>query len=374
MAPQPGLANPSAPQKAPIQAAWIALNYNVVRCPRAALVRWHADMVTTATHERGEALTTNPPRLPPTVLPMRRGALAVCALFVATTTGASAEVIRPIGELVAEETAVVTKESGGSLTISDGTYTWFSGDRIDNRSGPSRLALDNGTSFGFQDATEATISVNDEITVVEIHRGAVVYASPDEHEVQIVSGEAFLTNRVTNPPVCILGPVGSAGEVTLMADGDSRVDVLAGTLFARIDAPDPSSDTPHDWYPLGQASTYTVQGRSKLLIDDGAFSSDASNASDASGDDDSGPVPLLACVLPGGPPGVGTASTAGAPSPRTGRDVFALADNRTPPARDEPDDGDVLIDQFIIAETIDDTPVVAFPDEAEPTTEDPVSP
>ncbi len=299
---------------------------------------------------------------------MCRGALALCVLFVATTTGVSAEVIRPIGELVAEETAVITKESGGSVTISDGTYTWFSGDRIDNRSGPSRLALDNGISFGFQDATEATISVNDEVTVIEIHRGAVVYASPDEHEVQILSGEAVLTNRVTNPPVCILGPVGSAGEVMLMADGDSRVDVLAGTLFARMDAQDPAADAPHDWYPLGQASIYTVQGRSKLLVNDGAF------ASEASDDDDSGPVPLLACVLPGGPPGVGTASTAGAPSPRASRNVFALADNGTPSPPDEPTDEEVLINEFIIAETIDDTPVVAFPDEEEPTTEDPVSP
>lgn len=265
----------------------------------------------------------------------------------------SAEVAWPVGELDVQGTAIVSKESGGSVTVSNGTYTWFSGDRVENRSGQSLLILDNGTSFGFGESTKATVSINGTATVVEMHQGSVLYTSEDSQEVQFLSGGVFLSNRLDNAPTCVLGPVGSVGLIQLEDSGVSRVEVLEGVLYTPIT----SSENKTQWYDLTPQSVYAVNANAIRFIED----------SEASSDNDAALVPLAVCALPDGTAGVGTAAA----SVGTSQAVSASAATASGSVFTS---GQVVLGGFALAVTAGSTYVVVFRDEKEEVTEPPVSP
>ncbi len=289
--------------------------------------------------------------------------LALCAICFCLGSVVSAEVAWPIGELDVQGVAVVTKESGGSVRVSNGTYTWFSGDRVENRSGQSLLILDNGTSFGFGENTQATVSLSEDATVVDIHQGSVLYTSEDDQEIQFLSGDAYLSNRLSNPPECVLGPVGSVGLIQLQDNGDSRVEVLEGVLYALIKT-ETTQSPEGDWYELAPESVYAVNGRSVV------FSQDSEGSTDS---DDSAPSPLMVCALPDGTPGVGTAVTAGAIS-MGGTTSSAVATSAAATGTGVLAGGQAVVGGFVLAVTAGSTYVVGFRDDEEEVTEPPVSP
>lgn len=156
-------------------------------------------------------------------------ALGAMGLTAASAAG-------PLGELeVRGQVRVGQQADDAVVTVSDTTYGWFSGDRIDTRSGHAVLSLDEGGSFGFGQKTAATLSSDGGRISVNLESGVMLYAiEGDATELAVASGDySFTTRSGEAEPVAVAAdaPV-SSGMIEVLEDGEVRVSVHAGVMTA----------------------------------------------------------------------------------------------------------------------------------------------
>ncbi len=115
--------------------------------------------------------------------------ISVCGLiFVAPAQGQA-----PIGELEVRGSVSVGQPDGvGMVRINNTSYTWFSGDRIEVRSGSAILTLDGGQSFGFLEGTQGSLRVEDERIIIDLDDGMLLYAIEGEEAELVVNKERFI--------------------------------------------------------------------------------------------------------------------------------------------------------------------------------------
>ena len=283
----------------------------------------------------------------------------VAGLFLGSASLVSAEVAWPVGELDVQGTAIITKASGGSVTVTNGTYTWFPGDRVENRAGQSLLILDNGTSFGFGESTIATVVTGETGTTVEITQGSVLFTATTDDVVEITDGQTLLSTELNNPPVCTLGPVASVGLVQVTDDGTNQgssleVDMLEGALLTPIT----SATGEDEWYALNAGDSYYASGDS---VRSGESEADSQLM-----------IPLAICALADGTQGTGTAAVASVTQATAPSEAMVTSGTTT--AATTASSAKLVVGGFAIAVTAASTYVVAFDDDDEPVTEPPVSP
>ena len=151
----------------------------------------------------------------------RWGHCFVAAVLLLMTLMVSAQSAWPIGEVQIQGTATITKASGGTVTITDGSYTWFPGDTISNGSGQSLLVLDDGTTLGLGEGASATISVTESGTsVVEMYQGSVLYTTTPDAEVQ------FVINDVVMTTASAADSSGAVGLIQVGDDGTHRAELF----------------------------------------------------------------------------------------------------------------------------------------------------
>ena len=142
----------------------------------------------------------------------------------------------PLGELEVRGSVQVGQQAdNGTVAVRDTTYGWFSGDRIDTRSGHALLNLDDGGSFGFGENTMASLSAENGRISVELESGVMLYAIVgDAAELAVASGDySFNTRSGEARPVAVASdaPV-SAGMIEVLEDGEVRVTVHEGLMMA----------------------------------------------------------------------------------------------------------------------------------------------
>lgn len=285
----------------------------------------------------------------------------VAGVLIGSASLVNAEVAWPVGELDVQGTAIITKASGGSVTITNGTYTWFSGDQVENRSGQSLLILDNGASFGFGESTTATVVVAEDSTSVDLTQGSVLYTTTADNIIDITSGETSLSTQLTNPPVCTLGPVASVGLVQLDEGGVTEVQILEGAIFYPIT----SASGEEEWFALTAEASYLVSESGVVEItESGSRSSDGQTI-----------LPLTICALADGTRGTGTAAVGSVTqSTSTTTEALATTTTSTTATTAGTTSAKWVVGGFALAVTAASTYVVAFDDDEEPVTEPPVSP
>lgn len=135
----------------------------------------------------------------------------------------------PIGEVQVQGTATITKASGGTVTITNGSYTWFPGDTITNGSGQSLLVMDDGTTLGLGEGAVATVSVAESGTsVVTMQQGSVLYTTTPQASVQ------FVINGVVMTTASAADSSGAVGLIQVGDDGTHRAELVEGNLLADI--------------------------------------------------------------------------------------------------------------------------------------------
>jgi hypothetical protein len=280
-------------------------------------------------------------RLPTSRLPISKkanrptwlwGHCFVAAVLLLMTLMVSAQSAWPIGEVQIQGTATITKASGGTVTITDGSYTWFPGDTISNGSGQSLLVLDDGTTLGLGEGASATVSVTESGTsVVEMHQGSVLYTTTPDAEVQ------FVINDVVMRTASAADGSGAVGLIQVGDDGTHRAELVEGNLLADI----------------------VVSERPTVIEMD---SPDVCYVTSESVDCDDGAGALLA--------GGNEAGTAAPIAPSEG----GVVNGTTSVATTTSVSTSTLLGGFSLAVTTASTFVVAFDDAETPVTEPPVSP
>ena len=148
------------------------------------------------------------------------------ALFV---TLAQAQV--PIGELEVRGTVQIGQPDGtGMMRISNTTYSWFSGDRIEVQTGTAILTLDDDHSFGFPVGSDAVLSVDEDKILAELNAGMLLYAiEGEEVELQITSDDFLHVARPAEALEPCLG-LNATGLVHSATNMENRVFVQTGEL------------------------------------------------------------------------------------------------------------------------------------------------
>lgn len=271
--------------------------------------------------------------------------LALAASLFVVTSAVTADVVWPVGKLDVQGTAVVTKASGGTVTINNSTYTWFSGDQVTNRSGQSLLILDNGASFGLGEQAQASVSVTDELTSIDINQGSVLFTTEANQPVELQYQGLRLVTRADNLPNDAATAAASVGLIQpVETDAPSsavQVEMLEGTLFT---APITAAGTP-EWYALSPGSEYQVTP-SSVRFADGTAGGET-------------PQPMSADTL---------AARDAAPNQAASSSVTSSIGTAATMAEK------ILLGGFAVAVTASSTFVVAFEEDDEPVTEPPVSP
>ena len=263
------------------------------------------------------------------MLHRRVGFAAVVASLLWAFSLVSAQSAWPIGEVQIQGTATITKASGGTVTVSNGSYTWFPGDQIVNGSGQSLLVLDNGVTLGLGEGAIATVSVTEAgLTTVEMTQGSVLYTTTPESDVQFTAGEVVMTT--SSAP----SSGGAVGLIQMDMDGSSKVEVVDGKLLATMDTAE------------GAQLVEMTAGDSYLVSADGIVLNTISPDAIASEGLATGTNPVATSAGEASGTSVGTTS------------------NST----------STLLGGFSLAVTAASTYVIAFDDDEAPVTEPPVSP
>lgn len=263
------------------------------------------------------------------MLHRRVGFAAVVASLLWAFSLVSAQSAWPIGEVQIQGTATITKASGGTVTVSNGSYTWFPGDQIVNGSGQSLLVLDNGVTLGLGEGAIATVSVTEAgLTTVEMTQGSVLYTTTPESDVQFTAGEVVMTT--SSAP----SSGGAVGLIQMDMDGSSKVEVVDGKLLATMDTAE------------GAQLVEMTAGDSYLVSADGIVPNTISPDAIASEGLATGTNPVATSAGEASGASVGTTS------------------NST----------STLLGGFSLAVTAASTYVIAFDDDEAPVTEPPVSP
>lgn len=142
----------------------------------------------------------------------------------------------PVGELETRGHVQVAQQGGdNAVRVSDTTYGWFSGDRVDTRSGQALLSLENGASLGFGQGSAASVSVEDGAVVASLESGVMLYALEDDQlELRVESGDYRFSTRSgdAQPMQVASGPRGVAGMIEVLDSGQVKVSVHDGVLAA----------------------------------------------------------------------------------------------------------------------------------------------
>ena len=267
------------------------------------------------------------------MLHRRVGFAAVVASLLWAFSLVSAQSAWPIGEVQIQGTATITKASGGTVTVSNGSYTWFPGDQIVNGSGQSLLVLDNGVTLGLGEGAIATVSVTEAgLTTVEMTQGSVLYTTTPESNVQFISGDVVLTTASAQDSP------GAVGLIQIGDDGVQRVEVVEGDMLATLGA-------------LERVTVVEMNaGDICLVSSDLVDCEDDAGALLASGNEASTNSSALSEAGPGTTATTATTATTSTLSTST------------------------LLGGFSLAVTAASTYVIAFDDDEAPVTEPPVSP
>src|SRR6056297_1057860 len=88
----------------------------------------------------------------------------------------------PIGLIETEgEYVIRAAESDGWARFQQSENTFYSGETVTARRGPSVLNLQGGGGLGFTEGTEASVSVRESGEIdVELHNGSMLYAFPGD--------------------------------------------------------------------------------------------------------------------------------------------------------------------------------------------------
>lgn len=161
----------------------------------------------------------------------------IVALAIGVMGATAAMAAGPIGELdVRGNVQIGQQGNDGTVTVHETTYGWFSGDRINTRSGHAVLNLDEaGASFGFGKNTEARLSSDGGRISVELESGVILYAvEGDAAELSVASGEyRFSTTSSEARPMQVASELPmSAGMIEVLEDGEVRVTVREGVMMA----------------------------------------------------------------------------------------------------------------------------------------------
>jgi hypothetical protein len=165
--------------------------------------------------------------------------MSTAALFSALAlAGASSLVLaaQPIGELdIRGQVRVSQADVDGAVALSDTTYGWFSGDRIDTRSGHALLNLDNNASFGFGENTRASIAQVDGELRVSLESGVVLYAVDNGQFKLVVDSGDYSFQSQSGEARAIQVSADSDWSIGLVehdAEGQVRVSVREGFMHA----------------------------------------------------------------------------------------------------------------------------------------------
>lgn len=141
----------------------------------------------------------------------------------------------PMGSLESEGSFEIRAAGEARFVrISQPDYTWFSGDSIRVRSGVAVLNLRNGGGIGFEQASSATVSIDDDGRLsADLLGGRILYALPDASRGLHMQVGAFSLST-TAPGVQRLNVSsgdGFVGTVERLGDGNVKVAVRSGALY-----------------------------------------------------------------------------------------------------------------------------------------------
>jgi hypothetical protein len=141
----------------------------------------------------------------------------------------------PIGSLESEGPFEIRAAGEARFVrISQPDYTWFSGDSIRTRAGLAVLNLHQGGGIGFEQASSATVSIDDHGRLsAELLGGKVLYALPDASRGLRLQVGAFSLSTATPGAqrLNVSSGDGFVGTVERLGDGNVKVAVRSGALY-----------------------------------------------------------------------------------------------------------------------------------------------
>lgn len=152
-------------------------------------------------------------------------------LICGFTLAAAALGQAPIGELEVRGSVAVGQPDGvGMVRINNTSYTWFSGDRIEVRSGSAILTLDGGQSFGFLEGTQGSLRIEDERIIVDLDDGMLLYAIEGEEAELVVNKERFINLAAPSEQLEPCLGLNAVGLVHARNDDEIDIIVQSGIL------------------------------------------------------------------------------------------------------------------------------------------------
>lgn len=161
----------------------------------------------------------------------RPAALWACVACLLLHAISAAHAEAPIGELEVRGTVQLGQANAdGALRISNTTYSWYSGDRIEVRTGTAILTLEEGHSFGFPVGSDASLNIEEDRILVELNAGMLLYAIEGKDvELQITSDDFLHIARPANELQPCFG-LNATGLVHSATNLENRVFVQTGEL------------------------------------------------------------------------------------------------------------------------------------------------
>jgi len=140
----------------------------------------------------------------------------------------------PVGNLEVQGSARIAEgASERAMTISDTSYSWFSGDRIQTTRGHAILYLNDGNSFGFLEGTDATLSVDNGTVTVTLQSGGLVYAIEGGDRELVVNTDGFTYQAEPDSDLVPCLGLNATGLFEIMGSQRNRVTVQSGRVEGR---------------------------------------------------------------------------------------------------------------------------------------------
>ena len=144
----------------------------------------------------------------------------------------------PLGELTVRGNAQITSSaSQEAVQIRNDSIRWSSGDTLELRGDSSQavLALDDGSTFGFDVGTQASLARNDQgVLQVELVAGAFLYSIDADQPLVVTSGDyVFRTMGDEARAIQVSNEADVAlGLIQITREGQLHVSVSQGVLLA----------------------------------------------------------------------------------------------------------------------------------------------
>ena len=141
----------------------------------------------------------------------------------------------PIGLIETEgEYAIRAADGDRTARFRQSENTFYSGETVIARRGPSILNLKSGGGLGFTEGTEASVSIRaDGEVIAVVESGSILYAFPDDsQEFMFQVGNFSVRGHSTEPQSVQVSRDGErVGTVSMLEGGNIEAQVRTGSLF-----------------------------------------------------------------------------------------------------------------------------------------------